>query len=107
MIKILFPRFRREREGEKKEHLGVFYFQLGSRIPLQKCFWILFPSLILMAGEYKGWIWAFGWIPNGECELLCFCFLWPTVPISMNKPPSLSLPFTVVNVFSFPGGLTD
>lgn len=40
----------------------------------------------------------------GECEPFGFCFLWPTVPISMNKLFSFffllgNLPTTVVNVF--------
>lgn len=51
-----------------------------------------------------------------ECELLCFGFLRPTVPISMNKLLSLSflffysldnIPSTIVTVFSLSRGLAD
>lgn len=102
---FLFQR-REKKRISKMEHLFFLggFFCFFSQIPILKCFWILFPSLILMAGEYKEWLWAFGWITTGECELLCFCFQWLTVPMSLNKllsffffkeiPPSI-----VVNVF--------
>lgn len=78
-----------------------FFLQLSSQIPVLKSFWILFPSLILMAGEYKGWLCVLGGLQSGECELFCFCFLWFTVPVSMNElfflffPLLFTLPFAI------------
>lgn len=48
----------------------------------------------------------------GECEPFGFCFLWPTVPISMNKLLSFffvreSTHHSCECVFSFSRGLTD
>lgn len=72
-----FPAPEEKKGTSKMEHL--FFFQRRVQIPVQKCFWILFPSLIFI-GEYKEWAWTFGWIRDGECELLCLCFMRLCVP---------------------------
>lgn len=83
-----FPAPEEKKGTSKAEHL--FFFQHRVGIPVQKCFWILFPSLCFIVGEYKGWAWTFGWIRDVECELLCLCFMRLCVPAQGNEHISLS-----------------
>lgn len=59
-----FPAPEEKKGTSKMEHL--FFFQRRVQIPVQKCFWILFPSLSFIVGEYKEWAWTFGWIRDGN-----------------------------------------